>query len=129
VAGASVVLGLAGAVGLGADAVVAGVDRASGLAGVVAGFCELAAFVLGVTGWVARRRTALSSADGRGDDAAGSGSDEVGPGAGAEAAARAKYAVDVREARGLQIGDHNIQQNEFRGVPPACGQGGGEHGC
>lgn len=48
--------GVVAAAGLAVDVAVAGMDRASGLAGVLVGFCELGALVLGVAAWAAERR-------------------------------------------------------------------------
>lgn len=111
---AAAVIGLVGAAGLGVDVAVAGVDRASASAGVIAGFCELTAFVLGMTGWVAKRRTALTGADSPGATAAGGRAADVNHEASGETEGSAKYEVDARDTRGLQIGDHNIQRNDFR---------------
>jgi hypothetical protein len=108
------VIGFVGAAVLGADAVVAGVGTAAGLAGVMAGFCELAAFVLGVTGWAARCKTALNAAGNPGEATASDSADEVARATRQDPGERARYGVDARNACGLQIGDHNFQRNDFR---------------
>jgi hypothetical protein len=106
----AVAFALAAAAALGADVVVVGPDKAAALAGVIAGFCELGALVLGVVGWMGERRVA--------GDRSGSGVAYVG-GKGREgpvADARVSegmYVVDSRHARGVQVGDHNFQRNAF----------------
>jgi hypothetical protein len=127
-AGVAVVIGIMGAAGLGVDVAVVGVGRASGLAGVMAGFCELAALVLGVAGWACKRRAAVAGATGPGAATAGGKAPEVIQGGTGEIGGDAKYAVDARDVRGLQVGENNIQRNDFRYPPPGCDEGGAADG-
>jgi hypothetical protein len=104
----AVVTGAVAAAGLAADVIAAGPAQAAGLAGVMTGFCELGALTLGMVGWSAGRRDsgrqvepgpAEMPEDDRSAPAAGSGA--------------GKYAVDARQARGVQVGDHAAQHNHF----------------
>ena len=115
--GLAVTIAVAGAIAIGVDAAVAGIDKAAGLAGVIVGFCELAALALGVAGFMADRREGRSKGErpGVGEVAAAATSPSA-PASGAPAdgpAVQGKYVVDVRDASGVQIGDHNVQHNEF----------------
>ncbi|MFI7131790.1 hypothetical protein ACIBQ1_39365 [Nonomuraea sp. NPDC050153] len=84
------------AVGLGAYVAVAGVDKAAGPAGVIAAFCELVAVTLAVTGWARQRQTPAQGEPGARTEPPGT------PGV-----------VHIREGKGVQIGDHNEQTNNF----------------
>jgi hypothetical protein len=102
----------AGAIWLVVEIATGGVDKASGLAGVIVGFCELAALVLGVFAYAAERRE-----PGRGADAEPTAPAATAPAAGptkASEAGSAKYAVDARGAHGVQTGERNTQHNQFR---------------
>jgi len=97
---------------------VAGLGQASGLAGVIAGFCELTAFLLGVAGWVGKRRAASASEDIPDAAATRTPPVKVSSTSNTETEKSAKYVVDARGARVLQIGDRNAQYNDFpRGAP------------
>lgn len=113
----AVVIAAAGAVALISDAVVAGLGQASGLAGVIVGFCELAALVLGVAGWASRRREA-SACKGVIPDVAATDAHPVEAAsiANTQAGKDHKYVVDARGTAGLQVGDGNIQHNDFRSL-------------
>lgn len=58
---AAVLIATAAAVLLGVVALTAGLAAASGLAGVVVGFCELVAVALAVIGWAGERQSAAGS--------------------------------------------------------------------
>lgn len=105
------------AAGLGVDVAVAGIDKASGLAGVIAAFCELVAVVLAIAGRAGQRRSTATRArqapsapepTGDGD------TDRPKDGNGASA----KYAVDASHAEGVQIGDGNTQYLDYRRSSP-----------
>jgi hypothetical protein len=106
----AVAIALAAAACLAVDIAVAGPGQAAGLAGVIAGFCELAALVLGVAAWAARRQ-ATDNHSGRSASRVAEKDGETAPTAreGAD-----KYVVDSRQARGIQVGDGNTQHNDFR---------------
>jgi hypothetical protein len=111
----AVVIAAAAGAGLGVDVVVAGTARASGLAGVIVGFCELVALVLGVASWAAHRREARER-HASGLPEASEVPVPVAPESAADARpgnASPKYVVDARGAHGVQVGDHGIQHNEF----------------
>jgi hypothetical protein len=105
---------IAGAAGIVADAAVAGVGKASGLAGVIAGLCELAGLMLAVAGLAGRRRAALPGGDSRDGSPADPAAAGPSRGAGGETEGRPKYVVDARESSALQVGDGNLQHNDFR---------------
>lgn len=104
---AAVVIAAVAAAGLGAMVAVAGVDKAAGLAGVIVGFCEVAALLVAVVGWAGDRRAAAT--DRPGAAAAPAGTAVLPPPAGT-----AKYVVDASNAQGVQTGDGNTQHNDFR---------------
>ncbi|MGW0197264.1 hypothetical protein [Nonomuraea sp. NPDC003201] len=91
----AVAAGAVVAAGLGAYVAVAGTDKAAGPAGVIAAFCELAALTLAVASWIRQRQ-----APGDGDPGP-----RTSPGFGA--------VVHIQEGKGVQIGDHNEQTNNF----------------
>lgn len=104
------------AVGLGIDVAVAGTTQAAGLAGVIVGFCELGALVLGVVSRAAQRHEAKEQQASSLPDAPGTAPQE--PERNAQPGnASGKYVVDARQAQGVQIGDHGIQRVEFRTSP------------
>jgi hypothetical protein len=111
---AAVVIAAAAAVMLGVVAVTAGLAAASGLAGVIVGFCELAAAALAVIGWAGERRSAASAGK--------EGRSTSGPSAGQPAGqgptsghSGGKYAVTMRDnAQGIMIGDGNVQNIDLR---------------
>ncbi len=112
----AIVIAAVAAVSLGVDAVVAGLGKAAGLAGVIAGFCELGALALAVTGWAGHRREAAerpapepARGPERTEPAQQAGQAGTPPGGGS-----GKYGVDARQAEGVQIGDGNTQHNDFR---------------
>jgi hypothetical protein len=107
-------LAIAGAAGIVADAAVAGVGKASGLAGVIAGLCELAGLVLGVAGLTGRRRAVLPDGDSRDGSPAGPAAADPSRGTGGGTGGRPIYVVDARESSALQVGDGNLQHNDFR---------------
>jgi hypothetical protein len=123
--GLAALIAATAAVGLGVEVAVAGPGQAAGLAGVIAGFCELGAVLLGVAGWAAQHR---AGGDRRAAGAPGGPDpDESGLAAGnAAVGAAGKYVVDARHARGVQVGDRNIQRNEFGGSVTAGEVGGAE---
>jgi hypothetical protein len=114
---------VAAAVGLALDAGLAGVTQASGLAGVIVGFCELGALLLAVVSWTAERRRASAEPDPAPAAAVtpepAAATPEPAPPQTAPPqtatpeAAPAKYVVDLRDAHGVQVGDHNIQHNVY----------------
>jgi RIP homotypic interaction motif len=120
----AVVVAVAAAADLVADLAVGGPGKASALAGVIAGFCELGALVLGVSAWAGQRRSASEQASEQREPATPHEPERAAPerdGAGAapESApgpdsASGKYVVDARLAQGVQIGDGNTQRNDFR---------------
>lgn len=113
---AAAVVAAAGVAGLGAQVAIAGVDKASGLAAVIAGFCELAAFTLGVAGWASRRR--MNSA-GIGMEHADTVASAAAEGAGPdEARAGAKYEIDARGAHVGHVGDGGFHYADYRGLRP-----------
>ncbi len=116
--GLAVTIAVAGAIAIGVDVAVAGIDKAAGLAGVVVGLCELAALVLGVAGFMADRRGESRGETDRqvSGDAAAVAAAPRAPASVSQAdgpAVHGKYVVDVRDASGVQIGDNNVQRNEF----------------
>jgi hypothetical protein len=120
----AVLIAAAAAAGLGVEVAVAGPGPAAGLAGVIAGFCELGALLLGVAGWAAQHRAGDRRAAGARHQPD---PDDSGLAAGNAAAdAVGKYVVDARHARGVQIGDRNVQRNEFGGSLPAAEVDGAE---
>jgi hypothetical protein len=112
------VAAVAAAADLVADLAVGGPGKASALAGVIAGFCELGALVLGVSAWAAQRRAASGQAGDQREPADPPGPQRSAPGQnGADAvpqSAPGKYVVDARQAQAIQIGDGNTQRNDFR---------------
>jgi hypothetical protein len=106
---AALAMGTAAAVGLGVAVIVVGVNKAAGLAGVMAAFCELGALVLGVVGWVGGRATAGRS----GPDTSSIPAPPV-MGDRPVSSTAETYAVDARGAKGIQTGEGNIQYNDFR---------------
>jgi hypothetical protein len=115
---AAAVIAVAAAAGLAIDAAVGGADKASGLAGVIAGFCELVASLLGVAAWARTRQGARIGEKTRAAASAG----RIGTHAdtGVRTAARSsRYIVDVHGAEGVQVGNGNIQHNSF--CPPPDG--------
>lgn len=113
--------GVVAAAGLAVDVAVAGMDRASGLAGVLVGFCELGALVLGVAAWAAERR-AVGGQEGPTAPAGGTGgTGEAGEagGSGERPAVRGedrgpeggRYVVNADKIDRAQFGDGNTQHN------------------
>ncbi len=116
--GLAVAIAVAGAIAIGVEVAMAGIDKAAGLAGVIVGFCELAALVLGVAGFMASRRGESRGEDERqrGGEAEAAATAPVTPAPCSPAegpASQGKYVVDIREASGVQVGDNNVQRNEF----------------
>jgi hypothetical protein len=101
----AVLIGVAAAAGLGADVAVAGTGKAAELAGVIAGFCELGAVLLGVVAWAGDRRPGAVPTEVAKKPVQDS------------PASAAKYVVDARHARGVQAGDGAAQHNDFRTIP------------
>jgi hypothetical protein len=101
-------IGAVAAVGLGVDIAVAGPDKASVLAGIVVGFCELVGAVLAMITWSGERRSADASVR----DVSAPASDS-----GGTKPATGKYVVDARGAAGVQVGDGNVQHVDARPVP------------
>jgi hypothetical protein len=110
---AAAALAAAGGAGLLAEVATAGLGRAAGLAGVIGGFCELGALVLGVAGLARDRRSARGSAA----DAAAAPAPGPEPSSPGSQGAAVKYVVDSRGAAGVLIGDGGIQVNESGGWP------------
>lgn len=106
---------------LGADAGVAGMDKASGLAGVIVGFCELAALIMGVTAWASRRRTAGvdEDFDDSGKPPKTANAMEASKGRGH--AGGPKYVVDLRGSQAASVGDGGIHYVDLRGARPPDG--------
>jgi hypothetical protein len=110
----AVVMAAGAGIGLGVDVAVAGLDKASGLAGVIVGFCELTAFALGVAAWAGRRRVASIATEEPDAVPMDTSVTEVSRLAAGTVEKRGKYVVDAPNSKGLQIGDGNIQRNDFR---------------
>ena len=113
------VIGAGSAAGLAADVVVAGMGRAAGLAGVIVGFCELGALVLGVAARTGEQQARSERREGRVPEVADEGGDGRLTGGMA-----GKYVVDARHSRGVQVGDRSVQRNDFRSAAAAGGPGG-----
>lgn len=105
----AVVLGATAVVGLGADVLIAGPDVAVGTAGVIVGFCEVGALVLGVVGWARDHQEAGHRPNHEDTRVAREEADRPVP-----PEIPGKYVVDARHARGVQVGDGNTQHNDFR---------------
>ncbi|MCZ4120282.1 hypothetical protein [Streptomyces sp. H39-S7] len=107
-------IGAAAAAGLGVDVAVAGLDRASGLAGVMVGFCELGALALGVAAWAAERRAAAGQADlgaiTEGTDSAGGG-EHLGGRREVPEAGEGSYVINADKIDRSQFGHGNTQRN------------------
>jgi|SRR5450755_3855750 hypothetical protein len=113
---AAVGLAAAAAAGLAVDVAFEGLEKAAGLAGVVVGFCELGALALAVIGWAAHRRASGDQSASKVTPAQPTDGVECVPTTRA-GTAESKYAVDIGEAQGVQIGDGNTQSNDFRDLP------------
>ncbi|MGA5821500.1 hypothetical protein ACPC54_26960 [Kitasatospora sp. NPDC094028] len=98
----AVAVGALAAVALGVYALLAGADRASGLAGVIVGFCEIGALVLGVVGWAAERRAA---------PAATAPTAQTTPAPAQPQAQNGKFAISAERIEKAQFGDGNTQHN------------------
>lgn len=113
---AAVLIAAAAAVVLGVVAVEEGLTAASGLAGVIAGFCELTAVALAVIGWVGKRR---SVTDTRKEETRATSAPSAGPHDAnqhlADGRGGGKYVVNLGDnAQGTVIGDGNILHNDLR---------------
>lgn len=82
-----------------------------GLAGIIVGFCEPGALVLGAASWAGERRAGDARREPGGPGAPKK--SRAGMVSGAGGSVR-RYVVDARRALGVQAGDGNIQRNEFR---------------
>lgn len=109
----AVAIAAAAAIGLGVVAGLRGLDKAAGLAGVIVGFCELGALVLGVAAWSAERRGAGREPDPRSSRVCDEGqAPPAPPGPPVPAAPRAgKYVISAETIEKSQVGDGNIQYN------------------
>jgi hypothetical protein len=112
----AVLIATAAAVVLGVVAVEEGLTAASGLAGVIVAFCELAAVVLAVIGWVGKRRPV---SDTRKDETRTRSVPSAGPDDAhkhlADGRGGGKYVVNLGDnAQGTVIGDGNILHNDLR---------------
>lgn len=124
---AALAIGATAAVVLGVDIVVAGRGAASGLAGIIAAFCELVAVVLLVTSWVGERRSAATRRairDGSVPEPGASAPVDEPVIGGATSPGGAKYVVDARGATGVQIGDGGVMHVDARRTPPQRRQAG-----
>jgi hypothetical protein len=108
--------------GLCAEIAVEGVSQAAGLAGVIAGFCELGALVMGVAGLAGEHRITRGDAERTAVAPALETAGKVVE-AGAENQA-GKYTVDLRQARMVQVGDHSFQLNHLYSQAFSRGQDG-----
>ncbi|GAB2734688.1 hypothetical protein GCM10010442_65020 [Kitasatospora kifunensis] len=97
-------VGALAAVALGVYALLAGADKASGLAGVIVGFCEIGALVLGVVGWAAERRAAPAST-------APTAPTAPAPAPAQPQAQNGKFAISAERIEKAQFGDGNTQHN------------------
>jgi hypothetical protein len=111
----AVAIAVAAAIGLGADTAIDGTASAAGLAGVIAGFCELGALTLGVAGWAGQRREPGERPAPGGSLAPERGAEKSEEASATQTDTPGKYVVDARQAQGVQIGDGNVQHNDFRG--------------
>src|SRR2546421_6826117 len=105
----AVVIAAAAAAGSAVDVAVPGTDQAAALAGVIVGFCELAALLLGVTAWVGERQASAMAKQAKGMSYAGSTSSSLKTPAADKRSPDGKYVVDARGAIGLQVGENNTQ--------------------
>ena len=112
---AAVLIAAAAAVMLGVVAVTTGLTAASGLAGVIVGFCELVVVALAVIGWAGERRSATAAGkEGTSTSAPSAGRPAPGQGP-ASGHSGGKYAVTVGgNAQGIMIGDGNVQNVDLR---------------
>lgn len=101
------------AVGLAVDVAAAGMEQATGLAGVIVGFCEIGVLVLGVAAWAAERRSsplvsaraAATSAPEKGEEGSGADAARGSP------VGNGKYVIITEKIDRSQIGDGNSQYN------------------
>jgi len=115
----AVIFATAAAAGLAVEIAVAGTEQAAALAGVIVGFCELAALLLGVTAWVGERQTSAKAQQAKGTPSAGNISSGSKTPVADKRGQDGKYVVDARGATGLQVGENNTQNIISR--PPAPG--------
>lgn len=112
---AAVLIAAAAAAMLGVVAVTAGLAAASGLAGLVVGFCELVAVTLAILGWVGERRSATEAAKEEPSislPSAGRPAPSRDPASGHSSG---KYAVTLGDSnQGTMIGDGNVQNIDLR---------------
>lgn len=103
------------AVILGVVAVTAGLAAASGLAGVIAGFCELVAVALAVIGWSGRHRPTTGAAkEWTSTSAPSAERPALGLGS-ASSHSGSKYEVTVGDnAQDFMIGDNNVLNIDHR---------------
>jgi hypothetical protein len=116
---AAVAIGVAAALALAVDAVVGGIDEAAGLAGVIVGFCEIGALLLGLAGWAAERRRAGPDSTATDHDVAAADPPAAGEGRPAPAspappptADGPKFSITADRIEKSQFGDGNIQIND-----------------
>lgn len=105
----ALIIAAAAAVGLAVDVAVYGTNQAAALAGVIVGFCELGALLLGVTAWVVERQRSAKARQPEGTPSAGSTSSDSKAPAADKYHQDGKYVVDARGASGLQVGENNTQ--------------------
>lgn len=114
----AVVTATAVAAGLAVDVAVAGTGPAAALAGIIAGFCELAALLLGITAWVGGRQASAKIQQAKGTPSAGGSNSSPKPAVANKRGQDGKYVVDARGATGLQIGESNTQHIVLRRPTP-----------
>jgi type VI protein secretion system component VasK len=114
----AVVIAAAAAAGLALDVTVVGTGKAAALAGVIAGFCELAALVLGVFAWAGQRRAAAASREEKETSPVAAARDDSGGADATQAGVDTKYVVDARRAAGVQVGEGNTQHVVSRRPSP-----------
>lgn len=113
----AMIIATAAATGLAVDVAVAGTGQAAALAGVIVGFCELTALLLGITAWVGKRQASAKAQQVKGAVSTGN----TASGSETSVAKRTqdgKYEVDARWATGLQVGENNTQHIVLRSPTP-----------
>jgi hypothetical protein len=115
----AVIIATAAVAGLAIDVALAGTDKAAALAGVIAGFCELAALLLGVTAWVGERQASARAQQAKGTPSAGRTSSGLKTPVADKRGQDGKYVVDARGATGVQVGENNTQNILSRPPTPS----------
>jgi hypothetical protein len=114
----ALMIAAAAAAGLAVDVAIAGTSNATGLAGVIAGFCELAAVVLGIAAWAGERRVAEEGRQAENASSTATADGESTTRAEVPHGEDRKYVVDARGAEGVQVGNSNTQYVISRSASP-----------